>query len=465
MVEFVFYTAILNSYDQLPNFVHWDDNVRYICFTNGPLDAGNSKWELVYIPSYFKDPKITSGFFKANSHILFGADVISLWVDGNLRNINVTAASAVKMVAHSPVAALPLRERTKVSEEIDVVVSLGLEHPSSAGRLRQMFRTDGFPDDQPLAATMMLVRDHRSAALRRANGAWWSLISSGIRRDQLTFNFALWRSGITQAYIDVDWRAPNYYFTRIAHGDSRGRVIGDGGGLPAKYAGHYFETPAYLDEYRRQDVGYFQENWTEDELAVLRRVNTVVRTTTHDGVVEGNYCHFHAERVCAFTPPDPRRSWKREYLRRAVRGCRNAIEIGFNAGHSAIIMLEAEPFLRLTSVDVCDHSYTPPCSATLRDFYCDRFAFLAGRSEAVLNGIDMEVVDFVHVDGGHDPASVEFVLHWFCEKAKAGCYLMVDDAFVGVIDAGLEEMTASGRLERAYCNFPSSGENLLFRKI
>ena len=37
------------------------------------------------------------------------------------------------------------------------------------------------------------------------------------------------------------------------------------------------------------------------------------------------------------------------------------VEIGFNSGFSALLMLTANPDLKLTSVDICEHKYTQPC--------------------------------------------------------------------------------------------------------
>ena len=463
MTLYVIYTAVLGGYDNLPTVSVHDERIRYLCFSDVQLED-SSVWEVVPISSYFVDRKITNGFLKANSHIIFGSDVISLWIDGNLRDLNVTVESLMEMVNTSPVATLPHLVRTSISEEVDEVVRVGLEHPSIAQHWRQLMAEARFPDNQRLAETMLVARDHRNPALRRANGAWWRLISSGIRRDQLSFNYALWESGVVQTYIDADWRAPNRLFSRVAHKNPIHRGLSNE--LKASLLNHgaVLDMPGLPNGYPN-DVGYISETWTEDELAVLRQLNRNVHETTSDGKVEGGYCHFDKQSLRQFTPPDPRRSWKREYLRRAVRGCRNAVEVGFNAGHSAAIMLATDPFLRLTSVDICSHPYAIPCSRVLERHYAERFQFVPARSDEGLAKIDAERVDFVHIDGGHDPDAVNFDLDWFCEKAARGCRLLVDDIYVAHISGALADRVKAGILAKARSGLPSSGENQLFVKV
>ena len=463
MTLYVVYTAVMGGYDDLPTVSIHDKRIRYVCFSDMRL-GGSSVWEVVPVNNYFVDRKITNGFLKANSHIIFGYDVISLWIDGNLRDLNVTVESLLELVKTTPVATLPHLVRTSISEEVDEVVRVGLEHPSIAQHWRQLMAEASFPDSRRLSATMLVARDHRDSALRRANGAWWRLISSGIRRDQLTFNYALWESGVEQTYIDADWRAPNRIFSRAAHKNPIFREHSDDFKASLLNHGAVLDMPDLPNGYPN-DVGYISENWTEDELAVLRQLNCNVHETTGDGEVEENCCHFDKQSLREFTPPDPRRSWKREYLRRAVRGCRNLVEVGFNAGHSAAIMLAADPFLRLTSVDICSHPYTVPSSRVLERHYAERFQFVPARIDEGLAKIDAERVDLVHIDGGHDPKSVDFDLNWFCEKAAKGCRLLVDDIYVAHISEALAERVKVGTLAKARSGLPSSGENQLFVKV
>jgi len=392
--ERICYSVILNGYDPLPTVVGDTNGIRFVCFTDSPAAFDNCGiWTLVEVPQYFSDPKLVSGYLKANAHRLFGHNARSLWVDGSLYDIAVSAAFSEE----TAIAALPHRKRTTVSEEIDQVVSLGLEHPANAARHRALLRDTGFPDTGGLTATMFLLRDHRNARVRLCNEYWWQVISSGIRRDQLSFDYACWASHAALQYLDADWQKPNRYFSRRRHKNPLERVLTDSNGELFSLKLQHPKLPSTYPS----DVVYVHESSSPDEEHVIRKLNGIVSTHAVDGRVEGNYCYHNRTRLHELTPPDPRRSWKREFLRRSVRGRRNALEVGFNAGHSATIALCAQPGLNLHAVDIAWHAYTVHCADKLMETFGTRFRFTAGDSREVLPSLDLTAYDFIHIDGGH----------------------------------------------------------------
>lgn len=463
MPSFIIYTAILGGYDLPPDFVKTDPNIKYVCFTDSEDYNLHTPWEIVPISGYFKDPKFTSGFFKCNADMLFGNDVISAWVDGNLKRLNIDSELMLRSTQKNAIATPPHLIRNTIAEETKVVVELNLEDPATAIRHLQNLAEDGYPDDQGLSATMVVIRDHRNINVRKSNASWWSIIASGVRRDQLSFNYVLWKHGLKWQILDIDWRIPNALFTRVDHIDTRMRTINSDNTLLHK-CGNSLAMPDFGDTYPRE-IYYTHENWSTDTLATLRELNSLIHLSPSNGIVEGNYCHFHNTRLTRLTPPDLRRSWKREYLRRAVRGCRNGLEVGFNAGHSATVLLGSEPGLSLTSVDLGGHDYSQACANFLSMKYGNRFKCLWGDSKLLLPEIDVSRIDFVHIDGGHDPETATFDLEWFGRTAPVGCLLLVDDSYDPYINQLLTSMVEEGILSHNNPGFPSTGENLLFAKL
>eukprot|EP00439_Symbiodinium_sp_Y106_P077882 s410_g16.t1 len=56
-----------------------------------------------------------------------------------------------------------------------------------------------------------------------------------------------------------------------------------------------------------------------------------------------------------------------------------AVEIGFNAGHSALLMLTAHPKLQLIAFDLCEHAYTKPCFDILAAAFPGRLRLAVAR--------------------------------------------------------------------------------------
>lgn len=463
MTKVIVYTSLIGDYDDVPQFEQVDESIDHVLLTDEISDSFDyGPWKPIRIEKYFLSNKITNGFLKAAAHQIFGPDVVSAWVDSNLTRLNLNREDILSFVKDGPVATPAHSVRRSVAEELLAVEELRLEHPSAVARHRMYLAEQGYPDSHRLSATMMLIRDHRNPAMRAANDLWWNIISGGLRRDQLSFDFALWKAGLRAGDIDVDWRVPNRFFVRTDHKNTAGRKYVPGRedeflkatelnmqGLPATY-------PA--------NVVLWPESPPVTEISAIRTLNATVVASTPGGIVEGNYCYNHNTALTVYTPVDPRRSWKREYLRHAVLGCTKGVEIGFNAGHSAAIMLAAEPGLVLTSVDINRHACTEPCAAALAALFANRLSFVAGRSDTVLPDIPMDSVDFVHIDGGHDEASVRFDLNWFYTNAKPGCLLVVDDAYVPRISRMLDQALAQGLIVHEVKGMLGSGENALFRR-
>lgn len=402
--------------------------------------------------------KFVSGYLKCLSHLLFGDDVFSVWVDGNLRNINLSLLSL-----ESSISVLQHRDRNTVQDEIDEVVKLNLEKKEIADQLRVFLKDQGFPDDKGLSATMLLARNHRDPKVRRANTIWWGIISRGVRRDQLSFDFAAWASSVEIEILDYDYRHRNNLFDRIKHKNTARRKVSD---VPRKDESFQpnLKMPKLPSEYPSL-VEYFNETMFLDESNIHRELNSIVANIAPDGKVEGNYCHYNKSKLHKYTPSDPRRSWKREYLRRSIRNSIKALEIGFNAGHSAAIMLSTQPGLVLHSIDISIHSYTDPCQLHLKSVYGDRFVFTSGDSKEVLLNTQLESYDFIHVDGGHDIDTVRSDLNYILRRASIGTLLMVDDAYASSIANPLEVAIKNGLITPLSPSLPSSGENQLYRII
>lgn len=81
------------------------------------------------------------------------------------------------------------------------------------------------------------------------------------------------------------------------------------------------------------------------------------------------------------------------------------LEIGFNAGHSALIFLLSNPNCHVTTIDICEHSYTRKCAEYLKSVFPDRLTFLEGDSTTVLDDLSIKGsrgYDIFHIDGSHD---------------------------------------------------------------
>lgn len=102
---------------------------------------------------------------------------------------------------------------------------------------------------------------------------------------------------------------------------------------------------------------------------------------------------------------DVRTAPKQQLLARIASEVESALEIGTYLGHSLLIMLTANPELRVTTIDL-DKTYAGPAVEVLkRHFPKAQIDFRHGHSLSVLPQVT-ETYDLFHIDGTHEPQQV-----------------------------------------------------------
>jgi predicted O-methyltransferase YrrM len=99
-------------------------------------------------------------------------------------------------------------------------------------------------------------------------------------------------------------------------------------------------------------------------------------------------------------------------LQTLAKGKNTICEIGVNAGHSLLIMLEQNPTADYTLFDLGNHKYTRPCLDYIKSVYPNtKINIIYGDSLKTLpkfisNNLDTKF-ELIHIDGGHKTQVVE----------------------------------------------------------
>ncbi len=129
-------------------------------------------------------------------------------------------------------------------------------------------------------------------------------------------------------------------------------------------------------------------------------------------------------------------------------------EIGFNAGHSTMLMLlgrEKTP-LDFTVFDIGHHPYTRPCLDYIKtQFPHVNFEYIEGNSIETMprwieaNQSQLGLYDVVHVDGGHSQECIFNDMKNADALAKKGGIVIIDDTNVPYINNYVDVYISSGR--------------------
>ena len=132
------------------------------------------------------------------------------------------------------------------------------------------------------------------------------------------------------------------------------------------------------------------------------------------------------------------------------------IEIGFNAGHSSLLMLSAHPSVQIIAFDLCEHSYTQPCFQVLAAAFPGRIQLIAGKSQQTLPrwARDSELrADLLHIDGDHDPQAARTDLQNAKQVARDGAWVVFDDTCFSPLKAVWAEALDTQLLQMSTVEF------------
>jgi hypothetical protein len=201
----------------------------------------------------------------------------------------------------------------------------------------------------------------------------------------------------------------------------------------------------------------------------LRRLNAIVARSGES--LEGNIFYPDLDGTFAVSPPVAALAPARRNVWRAVRFKRRLLEVGVNAGHSALLALSANPKLEYYGVDILSHGYTVECVDFLKGEFPGRVHLFPGDSREVLPWLadreDDLNFDLYGVDGGHtDDVCLSDMTHCVrMARGQKGRHLLLDDVHASWIFDIYCEFVARGDLttETFFYDWEDAGRNLLAR--
>lgn len=188
----VAYTAVFGSFDCLMAAPRFND-VDFVCFTDDSSFRARG-WNVVVVEGPVGEARRNSRFFKVLPHRYFADYRFSVWIDGT----HCPRRDPRELLAYCGSSGIGLYrhpERDCIYEEAEACVQRGFDE----GIIRkQMTRyvAEAYPKRNGLAQTTVMVRKHTSPAVIAAMECWWEEINAGSVRDQLSFDYAMWKLGI-----------------------------------------------------------------------------------------------------------------------------------------------------------------------------------------------------------------------------------------------------------------------------
>ncbi len=223
----VIYTAIFGGYDDVVEPTFKNDSWDYICFTD--TDLKSDFWEVRKVLPLYEDSTRNARKYKLLPHRYLAEYDISLWMDGNFLirddvNELIDKYLSDKNFACHDHMNCRLDPRDCVYDEYNAIMNLGNSDPNKNYKDNpqvmydqvKRYQDEGYPSHNGLIVSGILLRKHNEEEVKITMEEWWEEIKYGSKRDQLSFDYSVWKTNLKYNYIEGDIR-DNKYFKLLSH--------------------------------------------------------------------------------------------------------------------------------------------------------------------------------------------------------------------------------------------------------
>lgn len=209
----VIYTCITEGYDDLLEPTCADPDIAYYCVSDRPVSPG-SIWRHIPIKRRFSNPAAANRYVKMHPHEYFPDADVSIYVDGNIRIVASPAALAQDAMDHASIALYRHFSRNCIFDEAAECTAVGHDWLWRITAQMKRYRQDGYPAGKGLFEGNVIIRRHNQPDIIRLMNLWWGEYLGGVKRDQLSLPYLLWKTATPVCNLGVsDHRNDRAFFS------------------------------------------------------------------------------------------------------------------------------------------------------------------------------------------------------------------------------------------------------------
>ena len=196
-IDKVIYTCITGNYEKLYNCSYINPNYDYICFTDNSSNIKGNIWKIKSIPSELKDlSKVKQQrLIKICPHKYLQKYNCSVWIDGSIdivgdidKIINISEDNKYVYIPKHP-------QRDCIYDEVVACIKLKKDILKNTKPQIDKYKLEKFPKHFGLVQSGIIIRKHNNSYCTKLMELWKSEVLRGSHRDQLSFNYCLWKIG------------------------------------------------------------------------------------------------------------------------------------------------------------------------------------------------------------------------------------------------------------------------------
>ncbi len=209
--EVAIYTAIFADYDNLKEPDNPILNADLYCFTDNPNLTSNF-FNVIHVSLPLPDPVRSARKYKILGHPIVNKYHYSIWFDAAFRLKFTDALEVIRKCLpeeNDYLAAVKNAKKNCIYQEYEYIKTVNnkprfLDHQYIMDRQIETYRQEGYPENNGLISSGFLIKNNRSKDLQELMQAWWQEIEKFSRRDQLSFNYVVWKLQKKYRALDIN---------------------------------------------------------------------------------------------------------------------------------------------------------------------------------------------------------------------------------------------------------------------
>ena len=216
----VVYSVILGNYDKIHPF-NLQNGFDFILFTDiSNINCNETNWTIFPLPNELKDRNISrvkkQRFIKLHPHLYFKNYNLSIYIDASFQIKGDLNQFLLRVITTKyKIYTFEHPARNKIFNETFAVVKSGKESQNLSKFIRERYKKEKFPDNNGLIESCLIIRKHNEREVIENMHKWYEEIEKYSHRDQLSFNYIAWKTGIKIKYISK--RFTMNYFNKYGH--------------------------------------------------------------------------------------------------------------------------------------------------------------------------------------------------------------------------------------------------------
>ena len=212
------YTCITGNYDEPKTLKYKEQGYDYFCFTNNK-ELKSDFWNVIYLDEELDDRTLSRKVKILDYKYLKDYD-LSICMDGSveIRKPIDEFINNVCDLENYDMCSFVHKYRDCIYDEINANIIYNKESIEKLEKLEKFLLEENYPKHNGLTENTVLVRKHNKN-VNDLMDLWYEMVIKYSTRDQLSFNYCLWKNPIKIQMINMPVM-DNLYFYNNAHNDT-----------------------------------------------------------------------------------------------------------------------------------------------------------------------------------------------------------------------------------------------------